>query len=92
MFPRIALVLVWLFGGEYLMRAFEHWVWPVLGFIFLPLTTLTFAFAMNSLSPIGDVGPFGWVLIVLAGMVDLGLLGHSSRRSVVYVRGRRRTA
>lgn len=78
-FPRLALFLVWLLGDGYLGRAFEHWVFPLLGFLFLPLTTLAFAFAMNTLSPPGDVAPLGWVLIVLAGLFDLGLLGGGHR-------------
>jgi hypothetical protein len=75
-FPRLALFLVWLFGSGYLTRAYEHWIWPLLGFIFLPLTTLTFAFSLNSLGQPGDMSPFGWVLTALAVAVDVGLLGR----------------
>lgn len=73
-FPRFALFLVWLLGGTYLPRAYEHVVWPLLGFIFLPLTTLTFAFAYNSVGPAGTVTPLGWLLTGLAVLGDLGLL------------------
>ena len=62
-FPRVALVLVWL----------------ILGFLFLPLTTLAFAFASNSIGPMHDVTPFGWLLVILALLVDLGLLGGGGR-------------
>ncbi|MDX2055350.1 MAG: hypothetical protein SFV15_23305 [Polyangiaceae bacterium] len=81
-FPRLAVVLVWLLGGSYLSRAYEHWVWPVLGFFFLPLTTLTFAFAMNSMGDPGSVSPLGWLLIALSAALDLGLVGqgHSGYR------------
>jgi hypothetical protein len=48
-FPRLALFLVWLFGGGYLGRAYDSWIFPVLGFFFLPTTTLVFAFGVNSL-------------------------------------------
>lgn len=78
-FPRLALFLIWLFGGGYLGLAFEHWVWPLLGFLFLPLTTLAYAFSHNSLGVFGEVPPFGWVLIVLAILADLGLLGGGAR-------------
>jgi len=63
---------VWWFGGDYLSRAYEHWLWPVLGFVFLPLTTLTFAFATHSVGPAGEVNALGWLLIVLAVLTDLG--------------------
>jgi len=80
LFPRVALFLVWLFGGDYLSRAVDgQWGWLVLGFFFLPLTTLTFAYSMNSLSPAGDVPPLGWILIVVAGLLDLGLFGGGAR-------------
>jgi hypothetical protein len=74
-FPRVALVLVWLFGGNYLLRAYGSRLWILLGFLFLPLTTVTFAFAFNALSNAGGVSPFGWLLTVLALLADLGLLG-----------------
>lgn len=85
-FPRLALFLVWLLGGDYLARAYEHWIWPVLGFCFLPLTTLTFAFANNSVGPAGEVTAFGWLLIGLAVLADLGVassgrFGKRTRRS-----------
>jgi hypothetical protein len=74
-FPRLALVLVWLFGGHYLLRAYGSALWPLLGFLFLPLTTITFAFAVNSLANGGSVSPVGWLLTGLALLADLGLLG-----------------
>ena len=78
-FPRVALVLVWLFGGGYLERAYELWIWPLLGFLFLPLTTLTFAYALNSLGGAGEVPPFGWLLTAIAVLADLGLIGGGAR-------------
>ena len=78
-FPRVALFLVWLLGGSFLARAYDHWIWPLLGFFFLPLTTLTFAFASNSLSAQGQLTPFGWLLVALAACADLGLLGGSGQ-------------
>lgn len=77
--PRLALVLVWLFGGNYIEQAIQPIVWAVLGVVFLPLTTLTFAYAVNSLAPAGDVPPLGWVLIAFAAMLDLGMLGGGRR-------------
>lgn len=74
-FPRLILFLVWLFGGGWLTQAFEHWLWPLLGFFFVPLTTLTYAFSYNSLGQVGEVPPLGWVLIIIAVLVDFGLLG-----------------
>jgi hypothetical protein len=79
-FPRVALVLAWLFGGNYLVRPYGSWIWPLVGFLFLPLTTLTFAFAYNSLGTPGTVSPFGWLLTLLGLLADLGLVGGSRRQ------------
>ncbi len=73
-FPRLALFLVWLFGGGYLSRAFDGWLLPLLGFFFLPLTTLAFAFGMNSLGRPGEMEPLGWLLVALGVVGDLGLM------------------
>src|SRR5262245_40179775 len=87
-FPRMALFFVWLLGGNYIARAYDHWIFPVLGFFFLPLTTLTFAFGLNSLSPPGQMAPLGWLLTGLAVLVDIGMLG-GSRKSAKDWRERR---
>jgi hypothetical protein len=80
--PRIALFVVWLFGDSYFTRALGHWVWAILGFFFLPLTTLAFAFGMNSLGAPGEMEPLGWLFTALAVIIDLGLVkkSHSDYR------------
>ena len=70
-FPRLAIVLVWLFS-DYLGRAYETVLWPLLGFFVLPLTTLTYAWAINTN---GQVTGIYLVVVVLAVLIDLGLLG-----------------
>ncbi len=72
-FPRIALVIIWL-ASEYLERAYTNvaLIWPILGFIFLPLTTLAYAFSINQN---GSVDGGYIVLVILAVLFDLGLLG-----------------
>src|SRR5215471_12188032 len=77
--PRLALVLVWLFSN-YLGEAYQTFLWPLLGFFFLPLTTLAYAWAWHYGN--GSVNGLGLVIVVLAVLIDLGLLGtgESSRR------------
>ena len=81
-FPRLVLVLVFLFGSGYLGRAFQTSLWPILGFIFMPLTTLAYAFAKNQN---GDVSGIYLVLVVIAVLIDLGIIGGSAKRGRSYV-------
>ncbi len=73
--PRFAIVLVFLLS-DYLGRAYETTLWPLLGFFFMPLTTLGYAFAMNSH---GSVDGMYLVIVVVAVLLDLGLVGAGSR-------------
>ena len=75
--PRLVLVLVWLFSG-YLGRAYDSVLWPLLGFFFMPLTTLAYAFAMNAA---GSVSGLYLMIVVLAVLVDLGLIGGGGREA-----------
>jgi hypothetical protein len=70
--PRLVLFLIWLFS-DYLGRAYDSVLWPLLGFLFMPLTTLAYACAMNSNN--GSVSGLYLVLVVLAVLIDLGMLG-----------------
>ncbi|MBM3984921.1 MAG: hypothetical protein FJ296_04400 [Planctomycetes bacterium] len=75
--PRVALLGAWLFGGDWVGRAFTTNIWPFLGFFLAPLTTLAWAFAMNTW---GKVEGPGLAMVVVALLLDLGLLGASRRR------------
>lgn len=74
--PRLALFLVWLFSN-FLGRAFETTLWPLLGFFFMPLTTLAYAVAINWNGSVSG-GYFAFVL--LAALVDLGMVGNAGYR------------
>jgi hypothetical protein len=74
--PRFAIVLVVLFSG-YIGRAYETTVWPFLGFLFMPLTTLAYAWAINSH---GSVDGMYLVVVVIAALMDLGVIGGSASR------------
>jgi hypothetical protein len=73
--PRLALALVFFFSN-YLGRAYETTIWPLLGFFFMPLTTLAYAWAMNS---VGSVSGMHLVVVVVAVLLDLGLVGAGSK-------------
>ncbi len=76
-FPRLVLVLLFFFT-QFLDRAYHGLLLPLLGFIFLPLTTLIYAWVVNSG---GSVQGIYAVAIVVCVLVDLGLIGHTARSS-----------
>jgi hypothetical protein len=77
LFPRFILVCMWLFS-DYLGRAYHGGALiPLLGFFFLPLTTVVYAWEVNSGMPIAGVNLF-WLL--LAVLIDLGGLGGGAHR------------
>jgi len=74
--PRLVLVLLWLFTS-YLSRAFDTFLWPLLGFLVLPWTTIAYAVAQNEL---GGLSGLGLVVLALGLLVDLGVVGGGARR------------
>ncbi len=83
--PRLVIILLAIFSN-YLSSAYQTILWPILGFFFMPFTTLAYAWAMNSN---GSVSGFYLVVVVLAVLVDLGSMGggYSQRTMVVTRRG-----
>ncbi|MEK6208467.1 MAG: hypothetical protein AABM32_12600 [Chloroflexota bacterium] len=73
--PRLVLFLLFLFTN-YLNRAFESVLLPVLGFLFLPWTTIAWAIAQNEF---GGASGIGLLVIVLGFLADVGVLGGGAR-------------
>ena len=70
-FPRIALALLWFFSN-YLDRAYHGLLLPLLGFVFLPLTTLAYAWMVNTGQPTAGIN---LLILVVAVVIDVGGLG-----------------
>lgn len=70
-FPRIALLLLFFFSN-YLQRAYHGFIIPLLGFIFLPLTTLAYAWMTNTGQPATGIN---LIILIVAVIIDLGGLG-----------------
>lgn len=74
--PRLTIILLVIFS-DYIGQAFGGKVlWPILGFLFMPLTLLAYAFGINA-----NGGIDGWylVLVIIAVLLDLGILGGSAK-------------
>jgi hypothetical protein len=78
-FPRIALLLLFIFSN-YLQRAYHGLILPLLGFLFLPLTTLAYAWMVNTGQPTTGVN---LLILIIAVVIDLGGIGSGEyhRRS-----------
>jgi len=80
LFPRIVLVAMFLLSN-YLQTAYQNLLIPVLGFIFLPLTTLVYAWIVNSHLPLDGVY---LIVLIVAVLIDVSGLGggeyHRRRR------------
>jgi phosphoglycerol transferase MdoB-like AlkP superfamily enzyme len=70
-FPRVVLVAVFLLSN-YLQRAYMNLLIPLLGFFFLPLTTLTYAWLVNTRTPLEGIY---LILLIVAVIIDVGGLG-----------------
>ena len=71
-FPRLAIVILFLFTTV-LQRAYHSLLLVVLGFLFLPLTTIVYAWIVNGRHPLDGIYLVALIISVLA---DLGLIGH----------------
>ena len=71
LFPRVALALLFLFT-HYLDRAFHSFLLLILGFIFLPFTTLVYAWMVNSAMPLEGINV---LFLVVSVLIDVGGLG-----------------
>jgi len=74
-FPRLGLLIVWIFTEE-VDQAFDGFILPLLGLIFLPLTTLVYALLW---APLGGVDGIEWFWVVLAFLYAIGALGAGAR-------------
>ena len=70
-FPRVVMIAMFLLS-TYLQRAYHGLLLPALGFIFLPLTTLVYAWLTNTHRPIAGVNA---LILVIAALIDAGGLG-----------------
>jgi hypothetical protein len=77
--PRIATVAWYLLDPSRWVAVFQGaWLWPVLGAVLVPWTTLVYVL----LAPAGGiegVGGIGLLLLIIAVVVDLGSYGGGVR-------------
>jgi hypothetical protein len=75
--PRVALFVWWVFGNK-VDAAFDTWIWPLLGLIFLPWTTLAYVLAWG---PINAVSGAGWLVVALGFAADIATYSARAAKS-----------
>jgi hypothetical protein len=71
---RLALFLLWAFTN-YVNFAFHGgWVWPLLGIVFAPWTTLFYVLVY---APAGPIHVAGWILVGIGVILDISSWGQA---------------
>lgn len=79
--PRLIVVFAWIARPTYFDLVFDTWIFPLLGLIVLPFTTLMWLLLG---APPEGVHGFDWVWIVLAVLLDLSHYANTySQRDTV---------
>jgi hypothetical protein len=74
--PRIAAAFWWIIQPTRWDSAFSSWLWPILGIIFLPWTTIMWV----AVAPFGNLGGTDWIWIVFGIFLDLLSFASSGYR------------
>ena len=65
--PRLGIIFLWAFTN-YVQRSFDTWIWPALGLVFLPWTTLLYILVA---APAGGITFWGWLFVALGLLSDI---------------------
>ena len=65
--PRAAILVWWLADQIRWNQAFDTFIWPLLGFIFLPWLTLAYMLVFQ-----GGIEGFDWIWLGLGLLLDIG--------------------
>jgi hypothetical protein len=82
--PRAGILIWWLLNPLRWQATFSSFIWPLLGFLFLPWATLMYVLV----APGGVIG-FDWVWLGLAVVADIGMYaggGYGNRDRIPYGR------
>ena len=70
--PRLGIIFLWAFTN-FVQRSFDTWIWPLLGLIFLPWTTLLYILVA---APAGGISFWGWLFVALGLLNDIAAHAH----------------
>jgi hypothetical protein len=73
-FSRILLLMEWIARPAQMNLAFNTFIIPCLGFLFLPITTLVYVWLVQG---VGGIQGFDWLWLGLAVLMDIATLGSA---------------
>ena len=73
-FSRIMLLMYWIARPTQMNLTFNTFIFPCLGFLFLPFTTLMYVLLFWSNTPTGIQG-LDWLWLILAVLLDVATIG-----------------
>lgn len=73
--PRVAVVVWWIVQPARWSATFGSFMWPLIGLLFLPWTTLAYVFVAPS-----GLNWFDWIILVAALLGDLGAYGGAASK------------
>jgi hypothetical protein len=78
-FPRIAVFILWIARPTLFLTPFNgNWIWPLLGIVFLPFTTLMYVIMWTP--GIGIQG-FEWFWLAMAVFLDISHAAASAQQN-----------
>ena len=82
--PRIVIIFAWLFNDRW-TAVWEgvSWIWPTLGFVFVPYTTIMYVLSWNAVTGISG---WDWMWIGLGFLLDIWKWAQiaANRRGIPY--------
>ena len=79
--PRLAILVWWIYTPVYISSLFQSWIWPLLGWVFLPWSTLMYMTVAG-----GGIVGFDWIILGIGIFADIGtyLGGYRERERAPY--------
>ena len=76
--PRLAAVVWWIADPTRWDLAFSSWIWPLLGILVLPWTTLAYVLMW---SVVGGVEGWEWIVVALGFAIDVATYSSRAAKS-----------
>lgn len=74
LFPRVAFIVYWIARPSVVDAVYGTFIWPLLGLIFVPFTTLMYTILWTARGLTG----WDWVWVAIALLLDLGHYASSA--------------